>query len=149
MAPLLAATCACGDNIEVFPAAPVDIVIDDLGTPHIYARNDADAFYGAGYQMASDRLYQIDMIRRRALGRVAEVLGEGRLNEDTLARTFDLARYGRADAEATRREDPERARLLRAWVAGINARIAEVRAGMAPAPRLRPRRARLRTGDLG
>jgi len=125
----------CGDNtIEAYPSAPVDIVIDDMGVPHVYAANDADAFYGAGYQMATDRLYQIEMIRRRALGRVAEVLGESRLDEDTLARTFDLVRLGRADARVTRRADPERARLLRAWVAGINARIAEVRAGSVPLP---------------
>jgi len=126
---------ACGDNtLEAFPSAPVDVIIDDLGTPHIYARSDADAFYGAGYQMAADRMYQLEMLRRRARGRVAEVLGDSRVSEDMLARTFDLVRYGRADAAATREADPERARLLRAWVAGINARIAEVRAGKVPLP---------------
>jgi penicillin amidase len=134
IASLVVLAIACGDNIEVFPTDPVEIVIDDMGIPHVYAQNDADAFYGAGYQMAVDRLYQIEMIRRRAFGRVAEVLGDARLSEDMLARTFDLVRYGRADAEATRAADPERARLLRAWVAGINARIAEVRAGKVPLP---------------
>ncbi len=129
------AVAACGDNIhERFPSKPVDVIVDDMGVPHIYAANDADAFYGAGYQIATDRLYQIEMLRRRALGRVAEVLGDPRLQEDTLARTFDLARLGKADAAATREADPEHARLLRAWVAGINARIAEVRAGTVPLP---------------
>lgn len=132
---LAIAVVACGDNAqERFPIAPVEVVVDDMGVPHIYAQNDADAFYGAGYQVAVDRLYQIEMLRRRALGRVAEVLGDARLQEDMMARTFDLPRYGRADAHATRRADPERARLLRAWVAGINARIAEVRAGVVPLP---------------
>ena len=129
-ATLLSLACilgSCGRKqepaVERFPSAPVEILIDDMGVPHIYAQNDADVFYGAGYQMATDRLYQMEMLRRFAYGRLAEVLGEAGLERDKQARVFDLPRWGRADAELMRKTEAERARLLRAWVAGINARV--------------------------
>ncbi len=130
--------CGCGDADEPAPAkvpsAPIEVRIDDRGIPHVYARNDADLFFGAGYQMAADRLFQMEMLRRFALGRVAEVLGEEGLERDRLARAFHFGRWGKLDREATRKADPERARLIDAWVKGINRRIEEVRAGSAPLP---------------
>ena len=123
-----------GTLVETFPAAPVQIVIDDTGVPHVYAQTDADAFYGAGYQVAVDRLYQVEMLRRQAFGRLAEVLGPDGLQRDLLARTVDLVHWGEADAALTRQTDSERARWLRAWVAGVNARVDEVRSGTVPPP---------------
>ena len=68
---------------EHFPGlrGEVEILIDDRGIPHIYAQSDADLFFATGYQLAADRLLQIDLIRRRALGRGAEVLGAGKLDD--------------------------------------------------------------------
>lgn len=58
---------ACG---EAEPArddgAPIEIVIDDMGVPHIYAASDEELFFGYGYQLASDRLLQLEMWRRFA-----------------------------------------------------------------------------------
>src|SRR4051812_2526093 len=48
---------------------------DVRGIPHIIATNDRDLFFGFGYATAQDRLYQIDYLRRRALGRLSEILG--------------------------------------------------------------------------
>ena len=42
----------------------IEIVRDDHGVAHVYAQSDADLFFGAGYQMAVDRLYQAEMLRR-------------------------------------------------------------------------------------
>lgn len=134
---------ACG---EPEPArddgAPIEIVIDDMGVPHIYAASDEDLFFGYGYQLASDRLLQLEMWRRFAHGRRAEVLGADfkgsfgatALHDDQLVRLFDLPRWGKLDAELMRAEAPERWQLLQAWRRGINQRIAEVRSGALPRP---------------
>ena len=134
--PIAAALCAAAIGCHDAPSdpAPIEILIDSMGVPHIYARSDEEAFYGAGYRMAADRLYQMAMLRRFALGRLSEVLGEESLLRDMQARTFDLPRWGRMDGALMRREDPERVRLLHAWVRGINHRIREVRSGDAPLP---------------
>jgi penicillin amidase len=121
---------------EVFPGlrAEVEILIDDRGIPHIYAENDADLFYATGYQLATDRLFQIDLLRRRALGRSAEVLGAAKLDEDKISRLFNFKRWGALDAERFKREQPTDYALFSAWVAGINQRIDEVNRGEQPLP---------------
>lgn len=90
--------------------------------------------FAAGYQMATDRLFQMDLVRRRALGRQAEVLGPDSVGQDEVSRMFEFRRWGAANAERLRAEDPDRYRMLVAWVAGVNRRIAEVAEGSAPLP---------------
>ena len=53
--------------------APVEIIRDDYGVPHIYAENEEDLFFAQGYVMAQDRLWQMEMWRRWHEGRLAEV----------------------------------------------------------------------------
>ncbi len=110
----------------------VEIRVDSLGVPHIYGVDDEAAFFGAGYMQARDRLYQMDMARRRAYGRQAEVLGLERLEDDKVARAFRWAIHGREDADAVRATQPATWAVLEAWVAGVNLRIDEVLAGEAP-----------------
>jgi len=55
--------------------AAVEIRRDRAGVPHIYATNTNDLYFGLGVATAQDRLWQMDRLRRRALGRQAEVLG--------------------------------------------------------------------------
>jgi len=129
-------TTTGGEDIDEFPglSAPVEIIIDDRGIPHVYGQVDLDVMYASGYQMATDRLFQMDLMRRRALGRQAEVLGAGFVGQDRISRIFDLPRWGTANVERLREEDPDTYRRLVAWVAGVNARIAEVVAGEVPLP---------------
>ena len=54
----------------------VTIKRDTWGTPHIYANTVHGLFYGYGYSVAQDRLFQMEMARRTFTGQVAEVLGE-------------------------------------------------------------------------
>jgi penicillin amidase len=115
-------------------SSPPEVLIDDSGVAHIYAATDEDAWYAAGYQVATDRLYQMEMLRRFAHGRLAEVVGEEGLRRDIMARTFDLPRWGRLDHQLTKEVDPERAGVVDAWVDGINRRIEEVRSGEAARP---------------
>src|SRR5579871_2688008 len=55
--------------------APVTVVRDRWGVPHIYAQNTEDLFMAQGYVMAQDRLWQMEMWRRSREGRLAEILG--------------------------------------------------------------------------
>jgi penicillin amidase len=138
---------ACDVELKVEPTAPVEpfdefpglgdeveIVIDTRGIPHIYAASDDDLAFASGYQMATDRLFQMELMRRRALGRQAEVLGESFVDQDIVSRTFNLKHWGSLNAERLREEAPDVYNFVISWIAGVNARIAEVNAGSAPLP---------------
>nr|WP_277819089.1 penicillin acylase family protein [Pseudoroseomonas vastitatis] len=99
----------------------VEIVRDDVGIPHIFASSSADLQFGLGFAMAEDRLWQIDRLRRRALGRQAEVMGQAYLATDIAHRTVGLPEIAGREAEAM---DPITAPLVDAFVAGINRGIA-------------------------
>jgi penicillin amidase len=105
-------------------SAKLDITIDRWGIPHIAAGSVNDAFFGQGYAAAMLRLWQIDILRRRQLGRLAEVFGPDFVRFDQAARLF-LYR-GPLDEE-WKRLDPRVEAIARAFVAGINARVRQVR----------------------
>ena len=56
--------------------APVEVLADGYGVPHVYARDTDDAWFAAGALHARDRLWQMELYRRAADGRLSEVLGE-------------------------------------------------------------------------
>ncbi len=68
----------------------VTVVRDDIGVPHIRAESDADLYRAQGYVQAQDRLFQMDLSRRQASGRLAEVIGEAAIDTDKYFRTFSL-----------------------------------------------------------
>ena len=100
----------------------VEIVRDEWGVPHIFAGGDADLFFGFGWAMAQDRLWQLDYLRRKALGRLAEILGAEALDLDVVARTVGLHRIAEAELK---RLPAATLHLLEAFAQGINAAIAE------------------------
>lgn len=112
-------------------SAPGEIVIDRAGIPHIYAANARDGFFLQGYAVARDRLWQIDLWRKRGLGRLAASFGPAFVAQDRAARLFlyrgDMAAEWAAYA-------PGAKGWTQGFVAGINAFIAEVEAGRAPLP---------------
>src|SRR5262249_8041399 len=69
---------------------PVRIDPDRWGIPHVYADNDEDLFFGFGYALAQDRLFQLDYLRRRGSGRLAEILGPGGAELELLARVTGI-----------------------------------------------------------
>ncbi|MCC7369763.1 MAG: penicillin acylase family protein [Chloroflexi bacterium] len=97
---------------------PVRIVRDGTGTPHIYAETARDLFVGYGFALAQDRLWQIDYYRRRALGRLAEILGPSAVASDRRHRLLGLGRL--ADGEIPTLSE-EAATALDGFTAGINA----------------------------
>ena len=105
--------------------APIEILEDRMGIPHIRARSKHDAFFGQGYVVARDRLFQIDFARRRELGRMAEAFGPRFVTADRAARLFHYR--GDIDAEL-QALPPDVLECARGYVAGVNARIAELEA---------------------
>lgn len=109
----------------------VEVIRDAHGVPHIYAQSMEDLFFAQGYVMAQDRLWQMEMWRRAAEGRLAEVLGPTALPRDRQARLLKY-RGGVNDAELTSYH-PDARRIMTAYVAGVNAFIADAaRSGRLP-----------------
>src|SRR6267154_293647 len=79
--------------------AEVEILFDDYGVPHIYAQNEEDAYYALGYAHAQDRLFQMEMLRRAAGGRLSEILGEKLLKVDKLFRTLGINQFAKEHAQ--------------------------------------------------
>jgi len=98
--------------------ANVRIERDRWGIPHIHADNDRDLFFGFGYATAQDRLFQLDYLRRKARGRLAEVLGPEALESDLLHRTVGLAQIAEREWPTLPAGVRE---YLTAYTAGINA----------------------------
>ena len=67
---------------------PADILIDRWGVPHIYAKSEDDGFFAQGFNAARDRLFQIDLWRRRGLGQLSEVFGPAYVEQDRATRLF-------------------------------------------------------------
>lgn len=111
--------------------APVEIIEDELGVPHVRAGSFHDAFFGQGYLVARDRLFQIDMDYRRELGRMAEAFGPRFVAADRAARLFHYR--GDIDAELAALP-PDVLDCARGYVAGVNARIDELAADPAQLP---------------
>ena len=95
-----------------------EIVVDEFGVPHIYAENHYDVFFAQGFNAARDRLWQIDLWKRRGLGQLSEILGEQYLEQDRAARMFVY----RGDMYAEWLAYGNDAKLIsKAFTAGINA----------------------------
>ena len=92
--------------------------------PHILAETDDDLFFGYGYATAQDRLWQLDYYRRKARGRLSEVIGPSGVEIDTVSHTIGLART--AEANLTRFPDKTKRRLA-AYTNGINTFMEETR----------------------
>src|SRR4051794_25317269 len=71
---------------EERPRPGVRIVRDAYGVPAVYSATEADVWWGAGYAVAQDRLFQLELFRRATKGRLAEVLGKDYLDDDIVAR---------------------------------------------------------------
>lgn len=101
----------------------VSIKRDDYGTPHVYANDTFGLFYGMGYAVAEDRLFQWEMLKRMGRGTAAEVLGKDMLVADTQARRdYDPASI-QAQIDALPKSDRD---ILEGYAAGYNRRVAEV-----------------------
>ena len=99
----------------------VTVTRDRWGVPHLSAQSTEDLYLAQGFVMAQDRLWQMEMWRRGAEGRLAEVLGPGAVARDRQAR---LLKYrGPIDDTELTVYHPDARRIMTSYVAGVNAFI--------------------------
>jgi len=102
-------------------AEPAEIRVDRWGIPHIRATSRRDVFLAQGFNAARDRLWQLDLWRKRGLGLLAADHGPGFLVQDRACRLF----LYRGDMEAEwAAYGPDAQETVTAFVAGINAFVA-------------------------
>jgi penicillin amidase len=111
--------------------SPADIVIDHWGIAHVFAASTHDAFFLQGYNAARDRLWQIDLWRKRGLGLLSKSFGPAYVEQDRAARLFlyrgDMQKEWASYA-------PDSKAWVAAFAAGVNTYVAEVRRGAKPLP---------------
>lgn len=100
---------------------PVEVLSDGYGVPHVYARDTDDAWFVAGALHARDRLWQMELYRRAAYGRLSEVLGESTVAVDR--RMLTLGIRPAAEREWARLGASAR-RALERYAEGVNAATA-------------------------
>ncbi len=93
---------------------------DERGMPHIYARNEHDLYMATGYVTARERLWQMDLVRRSASGRLSEIFGKSFLQADIFSRCLRI----RQKAElVVSKQEPQILACLQAYADGVNAWI--------------------------
>ena len=114
------------------PKAGVKIVRGPYGVPAVTGTTDFDAWWGVGYAVAQDRLFQLELFRRATSGRLAEILGDSFLDDDLIARRdyYTDPELDRMIAGIT----PSLRRRAEAYRDGINAWAAEVRSDPSKMP---------------
>lgn len=99
---------------------PVTVVRDFRGIPYIEGRNSDDLFFMQGFVVASDRLWQLDLLRRLARGETAEIFGRTTIGQDIRWRRYGFARVA---SESIRQLGPEVRGAIEAYARGVNAYI--------------------------
>ena len=103
----------------------VKVIYDQNLVPHIYANSLADAFYVQGYIQAKYRLWQMDITSRAAGGRIAEIMGEERVNYDKLQRRKGMVAGAQKNLEVIE-QDSEADLHLQKFVDGVNQYISSL-----------------------
>jgi penicillin G amidase len=102
---------------------PVKVKYDNFGIPHIYAKNESDAYFALGYLQAQERLFQMEMIRRVATGTLAEILGAEFVDVDKLFRTLGFAKKSDGFAKVFAEYDPVYKQAVLSYFEGLNAYV--------------------------
>ena len=103
--------------------SPVTVTTDRFGIPTITASTRKDAALALGYVTAQDRLFQMDLLRRRASGRLSEIVGDIAIEADKRQRVIGFNRV--AQATAANLPDEQR-KILAAYADGVNAFIRQM-----------------------
>jgi penicillin amidase len=114
-----------GEQTVVNLSKPAEVVQDRFGIPSVNANTRLDAARIIGYLTARDRLFQMDLMRRKTGGRLAEIFGEIALPSDSRARILGYARIARQIV--LKLSDSER-RYLKAYAVGVNSYLQQARA---------------------
>jgi penicillin amidase len=120
-----------GRSIQTIEGCPavVEILFDGRGAPHVYSGSDSALWFAQGYLHARDRFFQMDLTRRRANGRLAELFGSRALEGDRKMRILRLAASARRQSALL--TGYER-RALEMYAAGVNAALRQYGSWIAP-----------------
>lgn len=110
-------------------SAPVEVLRDPFGVPHIFGMSVEDIARATGFVHAQDRLFQMELSRRMGTGTMAEVLGEPALPLDRRVRRIGLGRAARTELDRT---DPEARGVLDAYAHGVNAYLSAQKDNLPP-----------------
>lgn len=100
------------------------VYFDDFGVPHIYASSTSDAMKALGYVHAQDRLWQMELMRRIAPGRLSEIFGSVALKNDTFFAGLGIEEAS-AKAIAALDKNSQSYKLTMAYLDGINQYLEE------------------------
>ena len=100
--------------------APVEISFDDKGIPQVWAESNNDLFFTLGWLHASERLFQMELVRRYSKGELSELFGEIAFELDYRQRKIGFYRRSQSDFSDLSAETLE---TLQAYCRGINERI--------------------------
>ncbi|WP_214079621.1 penicillin acylase family protein [Mesotoga sp.] len=98
-------------------ASQIEIIRDYWGVAHVYADTDSELFFGAGYATAEDRMFQMELSRRKVSGKLSEIYGKDWLESDKLMRTLGLYKHAQ---EIANHLDGETKSILEAYAEGVN-----------------------------
>jgi len=97
----------------------VEVFFDTYGVPHIFAKNQADAFTALGYVHAQDRLWQMEVMKRIAPGRLSEIFGEDLLMNDMFFKSLSIDDAAKKSIEKIDKNS-KKYKLTQAYLKGIN-----------------------------
>ncbi len=117
-----------GEIVLAGPHAPVEILRDPYGVPHIYATEPHDAYFGLGFAHAQDRLWQMETQRRIGAGRLSELFGPRTVETDRFLRVLGIHRAAVGQWQGL---DDDTQAAYQAYADGVNAQRA-VRSGPLP-----------------
>ncbi len=112
-------------------AGKVDVYVDDRLVPHVYAENDADAYYVQGYLHAKFRLWQMEFQTHVAAGRLSEIVGPERLGVDRFFRRLGMV-YGAEQTMENADKNPALKAAIQSYSDGVNAYIQSLKPEQVP-----------------
>ena len=104
--------------------ASVDVYTDEYGVPHVFAENEDDLFFTAGYLAARERLFQLSTVALTVRGELSSALGDDLLGSDIYLRTWRIHATAKKMIAVM---EPENKKIFDTFCDGINARIDEVK----------------------
>ena len=103
----------------------VSVYFDDFGIPHIYAKSEEDAYRALGYIHAQDRLFQMEVIRRIAPGRLSEIFGPDLISTDKFFRTLGINEYSKKSIQIFNTSADDKVKSsVDAYLSGVNSFVA-------------------------
>ena len=104
--------------------SPVDVFTDEYGVPHVFAENEDDLFFTAGYLSGRERLFQLSTVALAVRGELSSALGDQYLGSDIYLRTWRIHNIAK---QMVKSMEPKNKRIFESFCDGINYRIDEIK----------------------